>query len=576
MDPSSPHITPSAPAAPARSSASPYTAAPDTAPPDTLAHFAALPLEQLEAWICRMSANLAAAEHDWLVAIAEFDERKGWHSWGVASCAHWLGWHVGLEQRTAREKLRVGHALRRLPHMSRAMAGGQLSYSKVRALSRVATDANEATLVMWALAATSNQVERIVAGYVRSVASSRDRTQQQWTGRSLHHSTNDDGSLTITLRLPADAGVEFLSAVEGFVLLGAPLPDGTREPRAARRADAAVHMARVAHAATHATAHAATHATTHAATPSTPAAPDTPEADTAAPETPAPDAPTSTGAATPPLVTLHVDLHSLLDEPDPAEPDPAEPDPAEPDAAEPWTAHEPDTDESATHRASGTHRQPGTHGGRVCHVDGASGAIPHPVAVSPATALRLLCGADIEALLHRAEHPVGVTDRRALVRGRLRRHVLLRDSTCRFPDCHRAAALDVHHIRHRHHGGTNHTHNLVSLCAYHHRLVHEGGWHIDGNPDGHTLAFVSPGGHRVTAAPAHSPTGNAAAVLARGRTTEDGTSQWSGDRLDLPTAVMCLHQLDGTLDWNGPARATTPETSNDPAPATGPAPADCS
>ncbi|MEY4172867.1 MAG: hypothetical protein RI900_32 [Actinomycetota bacterium] len=478
----------------------------------TQARFAALPTEQLEAWICQMSANLAAAEHDWLVAIAEFDARNGWHAWGVSSCVHWLGWHVGLEQRTAREKLRVGHALRRFPAIAAAMASGQLSYSKVRALTRIASEQNEATLAMWALASTSNQVERIVAGYSRSTRSARKREQQQWDGRSLMHSTDDDGSITITLRLPADAAVEFLSAVEQFVPPPVPLDDGTREPRTARRADAAVHIARIAHSTTHNTTSSTTHDTVHQPGDQFAEPTDTP--------------PTAKGAAAP-LVTLHVDLDALLPEPDA-------------NSAHTNTA-DTNTADPADHHDSNDH-----HEGRTCHIEGAPGALAHPVAVSPATALRLLCGADVEALLHRAELPVGVTDRRALVRGRLRRHVLLRDSTCRYPDCTRAAALDVHHIRHRHHGGTNHTHNLVSLCAYHHRLVHEGGWRITGNPDRGVLTFISPAGHRVSSAPTNPPTGTAEAVLAKGRTPADGRSQWHGDRLDLHLAVLCLHQLDHT------------------------------
>ena len=281
---------------------------------------------------------------------------------------------------------------RRFPLIGAAMASGQLSYSKARAITRIATDDNEAALTMWALAGTSNQVERIVSAYSRSARVERGRNEQQWAGRALHHRTDDDGSIVITLRLPADAGVEFLSAVEQFVAPSAPLDDGTREPLSARRADAAVHMARVAHATAHAPAHA------------------------------------TTGAA-PPLVTLHVDLDALCSD----------------------TGTEPDTDTEAP---------------RTCHIDGAPSATPHPHAVSPATALRLLCGADLEALLQQAEHAVGVTDRTALVRGRLRHHILLRDGTCRYPDCGRAAALDIHHIIHRHHGGSNHTSNLDTPAIY--------------------------------------------------------------------------------------------------------------
>ncbi|MFM7685695.1 MAG: DUF222 domain-containing protein [Actinomycetota bacterium] len=490
-----------------------------TPPPPRHPPFAALPTEQLEAWICQMSANLSAAEHDWLVAIAEFDTRNGWHGWGIASCAHWLSWQVGLDHRTAREKLRVGHALRRFPAIAAAMASGQLSYSKVRALTRIATPQNEATLAMWGLAATSNQVERIVAGYCRSLRSQRDRTQQQWAGRAMHHSTDDDGGVTITLKLPADAAIELLSAVEHFVVPAAPLDDGTREPLSARRADAAVQMARVAHTA-----------------------------DTA---------PRGGGeggkSAAPAVVTLHVDLQTLLDDAD-TDPDTG---PDTGPGSGPHAGRQPDHDGPGD----------GAPEHRTCHVDGAPGVVPHPLAVTATTALRLLCGADLEALLHQARHPIGVTERRALVRGRLRRHVLLRDGTCRYPDCSRAAALDVHHIHHRHHGGTNHTDNLVSLCAYHHRLVHEGGWRITGNPDNGVLTFTSPTGHSVSTARTDQPCGTAEAVLAKGRTAADGRGQWAGDRLDLGVAVMCLHQLDGP-DPRQPDVA--------PRSTQGPSPADCS
>ena len=467
------------------------TEAPNPSP--TAARFEALPTEQLEAWICQMSANLAAAEYEWLIAIAEFDARNGWHAWGVASCAHWLSWQVGLEHRTAREKLRVGHALRRFPLIGAAMASGQLSYSKARAITRIATDDNEAALTMWALAATSNQVERIVSAYSRSVRAERGRNEQQWAGRALHHRTDDDGSIVITLRLPADAGVEFLSAVEQFVAPSAPLDDGTREPLSARRADAAAHMARVAHATAHAPAHA------------------------------------TTGAA-PPLVTLHVDLDALCSD----------------------TEAEPDT---------------GTEAPRTCHIDGAPSATPHPHSVSPATALRLLCGADLEALLQQAEHAVGVTDRTALVRGRLRRHILLRDGTCRYPDCGRAAALDIHHIIHRHHGGSNHTSNLVSLCAYHHRLVHEGGWSIEGSPDTGALTFTSPTGHQVSSEPASGPEGESSAIASMGRTADDGRCQWQGDRLDLDLAVLMLHELGGSY---GPRTWSAPRSTDMPTAAAAP------
>jgi len=88
-----------------------------------------------------MASRLNAANRRWLALIAEFDRPEGWSDSVTQSCAHWLNWQCGLDLGAAREKLRVAHALERLPLMAAAMARGELSYSKVRALTRVATAA---------------------------------------------------------------------------------------------------------------------------------------------------------------------------------------------------------------------------------------------------------------------------------------------------------------------------------------------------------------------------------------------------------------------------------------------------
>src|SRR5664279_161425 len=107
-----------------------------------------MPLERLEAEITQLAGNLAAAECRWMVLIAEYDQRAGYEQWGCRSCAHWLSWHCGLDMRAARERVRVARALETLAVITNAFGAGTLSYSKVRALTRVATPANEASLVM--------------------------------------------------------------------------------------------------------------------------------------------------------------------------------------------------------------------------------------------------------------------------------------------------------------------------------------------------------------------------------------------------------------------------------------------
>ncbi len=71
-----------------------------------------------------------------LLLIEEFDRRQGWADGKLHSCAHWLNFKVGLNLGAAREKVRVAHALPGVPKIAAAMARGEPSYSKVRALTR--------------------------------------------------------------------------------------------------------------------------------------------------------------------------------------------------------------------------------------------------------------------------------------------------------------------------------------------------------------------------------------------------------------------------------------------------------
>src|SRR5277367_5919718 len=99
----------------------------------------ALTLRELEAQITELAGHLNAANYRWLTLIAEFDRRNGWADGKLPSCAHWLNFKCGLNLGAAREKVRVAHALSDLPKIAASMSRGELSYSKVRALTRVAT-----------------------------------------------------------------------------------------------------------------------------------------------------------------------------------------------------------------------------------------------------------------------------------------------------------------------------------------------------------------------------------------------------------------------------------------------------
>lgn len=164
----------------------------------------------------KLDLHLAAGECRWLLLVGEFDRRDGYEQWGCRSTAAWLSWHCGLDMRAAREKVRVARALEELPVITKEFSLGKLSYSKVRALTRVATPANETDLVMMAERATAVQVERIVRTY-RGVLSADEETEAAndlHARRYLSCDPCDDGSFVINGRLPAESAAILLAALD--------------------------------------------------------------------------------------------------------------------------------------------------------------------------------------------------------------------------------------------------------------------------------------------------------------------------------------------------------------------------
>src|SRR5256885_3696668 len=105
-----------------------------------------LSLDRLGDEIAELSAHLDAATARLLDLIREFDARGGWNT-GFRSCAAWLSWRVGLDLGAARDRVRGARALGTLPLLAGALGRGELSYAKVRALTRVATPGTEARLL---------------------------------------------------------------------------------------------------------------------------------------------------------------------------------------------------------------------------------------------------------------------------------------------------------------------------------------------------------------------------------------------------------------------------------------------
>src|SRR3989454_5662003 len=170
-------------------------------------------LDRLGDEIAELSAHLEAATARLLDLIREFDAREGWGN-GFRSYAHWLSWRVGLDIGAAREKVRVARALGTLPRLAQALARGELSYAKVRALPRVATPETEEQLLAVGRAGTADHVERIVRGWRRvdRIAEARE-TKRQHTSRALHVYQDEDGMVTVRGRLEPEVGALLVQAL---------------------------------------------------------------------------------------------------------------------------------------------------------------------------------------------------------------------------------------------------------------------------------------------------------------------------------------------------------------------------
>jgi hypothetical protein len=205
--------------------------------------------ERLTAEITELYGLISAATYEFLVKVREFDEQALWAGPGLASCAHWLNWQCGIGLNAAREKVRVAHALAALPKISKAFRLGEISYSKVRAMTRVADAESEAYLLSVAQSGPASQIESLVRGYRRAVRLS-ESAEQQHESRAFHYYWDEDGSLVFKGRLPAEVGAMLLKALSSQTDqsgkdVSAETPDQVAEPApiSQRRADALAEMA---------------------------------------------------------------------------------------------------------------------------------------------------------------------------------------------------------------------------------------------------------------------------------------------------------------------------------------------
>ena len=510
--------------------------------------------------IAELSARIQAATCELLVLIREFDEREGWD--GCRSCAEWLGWRTGLSLGAAREHVRVARALGDLPKLSDAMRRGKVSYSKVRAVTRVATPENEQTLLDVALAGTAAHVERIARAWRRidrNAEQAEERRRQ--ASRGLRTWVDEDGMVVVRGRLTPEVGAVLRRALEAAC-------DQARRARASdggAKEDAADASAGVEGEA------AAAWAGAPAAVEEPTLAQRQADAIGVVAEAALAGGLDRGTAGDRYQVVLHVDAEALAE-------------PRDVPAGTSWCAASgsaprggggrvPAGTPAATRAASdgpgggspmraatpgraGRARQrrqrrtsgpcpgarPTTAAGRQTVLDEAGG-----IHVPAETARRLACDAATVSMRHGPGGEILDVGRRTrTISPALRRALAARDRQCRFPGCGNVRC-DGHHLKHWADGGRTALDNLVLLCRRHHRAVHEEGFRVTVEADGR-VQFLGPDGRPRPEAPpapawtgpALQPTNDGLAAAGIEIDADTATPSWRGERLDLDYAMRVL------------------------------------
>ncbi len=393
--------------------------------------------ERLGDQITELCSYIYAAESRLLKLIREFDDKQYYEKLGFCSCAHWLNFKCGIGMNAAREKVRVANALAKLPKMDEKFAKGELSYSKVRAMTRIADETNEDYLLMIAKHGTAHHVEKLVSKY-RTAKRVQDASaaNEQYRDRELSHYYDHDGCLVIKARLPAEQGAlivkalemamdkdftaeEFVGAASSRDRAGTALPQEHRgsQPIGARRADALADIA----------------------------------------ETYMNNSESSGSTADRYQVVVHVVgaagehvVEELV-----------------------GAASEHVVEELVGAALAATDVTAETS-----HIDDD----PH---VTAETSRRIACDCSIVGIKENKNgEPLSIGRRSRSIPPPMRRALGIRDGGCRFPGCTNNRFVDGHHIKHWADGGETSLDNLVLLCRHHHHLVHEGGFDCRKSADG--------------------------------------------------------------------------------------------
>jgi hypothetical protein len=432
--------------------------------------------EELEAKITELWGYLNAATARFLALVAEFDRAKGYERHGLANTAQWLNWQCGIGAVAAREKVRVARALEQLPEIADAFAKGEVSYSKVRAMTRVATSANESVLVHVARHGTAAHVEKLVRKY--RWTQRRDAAalaQLQHEQRTVSYFFDMDGTFVLNARLPPEIGRVVSKALELAV-------EAVRPPGRNVSAETPLQIAANAWRADALRLIAEEFLGHHGE---------------------------ETGArssADRMQVVVHIDQAIL-------------------------------SEQHAAAEQGKPHR---------CELeDGPALALD--------TARRLACDATIVGIVESENgEPLNVGRKTRSIPAAIGRALKARDGGCRYPGCERTRFTEGHHVKHWTSGGETKLDNLITLCGFHHRLVHEGGYDLKTTDDG-LFIFTRPNGTRVESNGAQCFSGNIAPSLREhlrkhapglSITAETSRCQWHGETMDYSQAIEAMQFLE--------------------------------
>ena len=532
--------------------------------------------EELAGEITTLAGHLNAAQHRFLKLLDEFDRGQGWAGPGVRSLAHWLNWKCGIGELAAREKVRVARALRELPLTDAAFESGEVSYSKVRAMTRAATPENEAQLLNIARHGTAEHMERLVRVYRRARGRAETPGGAEMRREERFWCFDEDDEMTVFGgRVPIDEGRLLMKALDAMVAeMDADEREEDRGAKAGGVQGGGVHgpgrapatlgdvpaETPVADSGENVSAETAVEGSGPIVSAETPAA--DPGGNVSAETFSGGGSRSDPGdSGTAPLKPIRARRAAALAR-----------------IAEHYLAT---GGSGATPLRSSEAHQVFVHvnandanpdnrmnGGHTTYTDDRRRIAPH-------VARQLACDASRRTVLEDENGEVLNIGRRSrTVPWRIAHALRLRDGGCRFPGCDRQRWTDAHHIRHWADGGETSLDNLVTLCRFHHRSLHREEYRIERGADGGLMfidaaakpipqAFHPQFGHKSGAGGAGGAgdtTGTEGAPSAaypverlraehraRGVEIDESTAvtHWAGEQMDYSTATEWLLNSDG-------------------------------